>query len=123
MDDDEDFLALLDDYDEPPTTLNPVMVGVELRWEDGNQEHGAIHIRAKHNITKKEVEEVLFWVPPYVKAKRHREKSERSVFWGATQRDKWLFVSCEDWTENQQRILTPITAFEPEDGEEYWRRS
>jgi hypothetical protein len=121
--DDDDFAALLDGYLEPPKDLNPRMKGVELRWEEGDLEYGAIHIQYKHNITKKEVEEVLFGVPPEVKAKRHREKPERSVFWGATRHDRWLFVACEDRVENGRRILTPITAFEPAEGEEYWRRS
>jgi len=41
---------------------------------------------------------------------------------GATRRDRWLFVVCEDWTEEGTRHLRPVTAFEPEEGKEYWRR-
>jgi hypothetical protein len=44
------------------------------------------------------------------------------LFWGATRGDRWLFIVCEDWEENGVRILKPITAFEPEEGEAYWRR-
>ena len=44
------------------------------------------------------------------------------IMLGATRRDRWLFVVCEDWTEEGTRHLRPVTAFEPEEGKEYWRR-
>ena len=46
----------------------------------------------------------------------------RTIFWGATRSGRWLFVSCEDCREAGKRILKPITAFEPEEGEDYWRK-
>jgi hypothetical protein len=33
-----------------------------------------------------------------------------------------LFVVCEDWRAGEKRFLKPITAFEPEEGESYWRQ-
>lgn len=76
----------------------------------------------KHGVTEVEVEEVLLRVPPYVDAKRHREHPDRTAFWGATQQDRWLIVICIDEDTVDERTLTPITAFEPDDGEDYWER-
>jgi uncharacterized DUF497 family protein len=75
-----------------------------------------------HGVTEAEVEEVLFQVPPFVQAKRHPGHPARTVFWGATQADRWLVVICEDRVKDKVRTLTPITAFEPDDGEAYWER-
>jgi hypothetical protein len=51
----------------------------------------------KHHVTQEEVEQVLFETPPRVESKRSPDYPERT-------------------------ILKPITAFEPEEGEAYWRR-
>jgi hypothetical protein len=32
-----------------------------------------------------------------------------------------LFIVCEDWRVGPMRYLKPITAFEPSEGELYWR--
>ncbi len=77
---------------------------------------------AKHAVSKTEVEEVLFEVPPVVEARRSRDNPERTFFWGATRQDRRLFIVCEDWTIGSVRYLKPITAFEPDEGEDYWRR-
>ena len=53
------------------------------------------HIK-KHNVTPEEVRQVLFETPPMVESKRSRDYPERTVFWGATQQDRWLFICCED---------------------------
>ena len=95
------------------------MTDVEIVWIRGNPLHGSDHIAA-HNVTEGEVEEVLLEVPPDVEAKRHRDFPNRTIFWGATRDGRWLFVSCEDWSHRGKRYLKPITAFEPEEGEEYW---
>jgi hypothetical protein len=76
----------------------------------------------KHSVTEHEVEEVLLEIPPFVEARRHRDFPGRTVFSGATRHDRWLAVVCEDWKEAGCRYLKPITAFEPEDGDAYWRR-
>lgn len=119
--DDDDFLALLDEYLEPPRDPNPAMAGVQIVWVEDDPRLGALHL-ARHGVTKEEVEQVVFEVPPIVEARRSREYPERTLFWGATRRDRWIFVACEDWTEGSVRYLKPITAFEPEEGEAYWRR-
>ena len=63
---------------------------------------------------------MLFEVPPYVEARRRADNPNRTIFWGATRNDRWILVVCEDWKEGDQRYLRPITAFEPEEGREYW---
>jgi hypothetical protein len=118
---DDDVRRLLGKYLEPPSDPNPDMAGVKIRWIDDNPKVGSRHI-AEHGVKKIEVEEVLLMIPPYVEAKRSNEHVDRTVFWGATRRDRWLFVVCEDVTIDGVRTLTPITAFEPDDGEAYWRR-
>ena len=90
-------------------------------WVEDDPRLGTLHI-AKHAISKREVEQVLLEVPPVVAAKRSREHPERTLFWGATRGDRWIFVACEDWIEDFVRYLKPITAFEPVEGEAYWRR-
>lgn len=118
--DDESFAALLDDYLDPPVDPNPALANVEVVWEEDDERFGAAHMLAKHGVTKEEVEQVLFEIPPLVEAKRSVEHPERTLFFGATRHDRWLFVSCEDWTENGRRHLKPITAFDAT--EDYWRR-
>ena len=117
---DDEFLRALDAYLEPPTESNPTMAGVEIVWERNNPTFGARHIWEQHKVTEEEVEQVLLEVPPYVEAKRHPDYPNRTIFWGATRRDRWIFVVCEDWRENNTRYLRPITAFEPEEGRRYW---
>lgn len=119
-DDDAEFASLLEAYLDEPHDPNPRMVGVRVVWIEGDPGVGALHIAA-HNVTKEEVEQVLFEIPPIVEAKRSREYLDRTLFWGATRRDRWLFVVCEDWIEGSTRYLKPITAFEPDEGERYWR--
>ena len=72
-------------------------------------------------MTEEEVEEVLLEIPPAVEAKRHPDFPNRTIFWGSTRASRWLFVSCEDWVEVNRRFLKPITAFEPDEGADYWR--
>ncbi len=117
---DDELLRHLDEYLEPPTDPSPQMAGIKIVWERESSKFGARHIREHHGITEDEVEEVLFEVPPYVEARRHRDHPNRTVFWGATRNDRWLFVVCEDWKEGNIRYLTPITAFEPVEGRAYW---
>lgn len=117
---DEEFDDLLDDYLAGRNLPNPDMEDVEIEWVHGNPDFGADHIEA-HDVTVEEVEQVLLEVPPEVEAKRHKDYPNRTIFWGATRAGRWLFVSCEDSNEGGKRILKPITAFEPEEGEEYWR--
>ncbi len=120
--DDPSFEALLDAYLDPPADPNPRMAGIQIVWVDGDERLGALHMQLKHGVSRQEVEEVLFEVPPVVEAKRSRSEPERTYFWGATRRDRWLFIVCEDWKEGGKRYLKPLTAFEPEEGETYWRR-
>ena len=117
---DEDFEALLDAYLEPPANPNPVMAGVHIVWVEGDARLGVEHIAA-HGVTTEEVEQVIFEFPPYVEAKRHPEVPNKTLFWGATRNDRWLLVVCDDWNEGSTRYLKPITAFEPDEGEDYWR--
>ena len=121
VDDEEDFVRLLDDYLDPPSDPNPEMVGVVIVWVEDDERLGALHI-AQHGIFEQEVEEVLLQIPPHVEAKRSPDHPERTLFWGATKHDRWIFVSCEDWREGETRFLKPITAFEPDDGEAYWNQ-
>ena len=120
--DDDKFVDFLNDYLRPPSEPNPDMADVEVVWVRGNPDFGSLHMEEQHGVLEHEVEEVLLQVPPFVEARRHREHPGRTVFWGATNRDRWLFVACDDWTEGGRRYLKPITAFEPEEGEDYWRR-
>jgi uncharacterized DUF497 family protein len=122
LDHDDDFERLLDDYLSPPAEPNPDMANVEIVWVHDNADYGARHMAEKHGVTIREVEEVLLQIPPHVEARRNREYPDRTVFWGATRHDRWLVVVCEDWKKDGKRFLKPITAFEPDDGEEYWRR-
>lgn len=119
---DDEFERLLESYLEPPGEPNAEMFGIEIIWVRGNSSFGSRHMAEKHEVNEKEVEEVLLEVPPAVEAKRLKEDPSRTAFWGATRNDRWLVVICEDWKEKEKRYLKPITAFEPEDGEEYWRR-
>ena len=119
--DDADFDRLFDDYESHEASPNLDMLDVEIDWVRGNPAFGSDHI-AINNVTEEEVEEVLLEIPPAVEAKRHKDVPDRTCFWGATSADRWLFVVCEDWREGDKRFLRPITAFEPEEGESYWRR-
>ena len=100
MDDDE-LLRLLDDYLEPPAEPNPEWAGVEIIWEGNNNAFGSRHILETHRITEAEVEQVLLEVPPVVEARRHPAYPDRTIFWGATRLDRWLFILCEDWKEEE----------------------
>ena len=97
------------------------MASVEIVWVRGHPGFGSDHI-ARNGVQEREVEEVLLEVPPAVEAKRHPDHPGRTIFWGETREGRGLFVSCEDWTEGGVRYLKPITAFEPEQGYEYWRK-
>jgi uncharacterized DUF497 family protein len=119
-DSDDDFLALLDAYLDEPHDANPALAQVRVVWIEDDPRVGALHI-AWHSVSKAEVEQVLFEMPPIVEAKRSRQHPDRTLFWGATRADRWLLVVCEDWTEDEIRYLKPITAFTPDDGEAYWR--
>lgn len=119
---DDDFDELLRQYLEPPADPNPTLAGVQLVWVDDHPDFGLLHIQEQHDVSRQEVEQVLLQIPPLVEARRHRADPNRTVFWGATQADRWLIVVCEDWTEAGTRFLKPITAFEPDEGEAYWRR-
>lgn len=116
-----DLEQLLAAYLDPPVDPNPAYAGVEIDWVDDDPRLGSLHMLQKHGVTKAEVEQVLFEIPPCVEAKRSRHYPGRTVFWGATRADRWLIVVCEDWKRRARRLLKPITAFEPEDGERYWR--
>jgi hypothetical protein len=119
---DDELLDLLHGYLDPQGDSNPEMVGVLVVWEREDPDFGARHIWEKHSITEREVEEVLFEVPPYVEARRHSQEPNRTIFWGATRYDRWLFIVCEDWYDSGIRYLKPITAFEPSEGVRYWER-
>jgi hypothetical protein len=82
-DDDEDFLALLDSYLDEPRDPNPRMANVHILWVEGDPGVGALHIATKHHVTKDEVEQVLFEIPPVVQAKRSAQYPERTLFWGS----------------------------------------
>lgn len=113
--DEDEFLALLDQYLDPPAEPNRRMEGVQIIWVEGDERLGEEHM-AHHGVTRKEVEQVLTEVPPFVEAKRSSQYPERTLFWGATRQDRWIFIVCEDWREGEFRYLKPITAFEPSDG-------
>lgn len=118
--DEEGFLRLIEEYLEPPADPNPEMAGITIVWERDNSNFGALHIWEEHRITEQEVEQVLIEIPPFVEAKRHPDHPNRTIFWGASRNDRWIFVVCEDWTKVSTRYLRPITAYEPDEGHEYW---
>ena len=91
---DDDFEKLLNDYLNPSGDPNPDMKQVEIVWVRNNEGYGALHI-THHGISEQEVEEVLFELPPFVEAKRHKEFPNRTVFWDATRLDRWLIVVCD----------------------------
>lgn len=117
---DEEFEDDLEAYLEGRAYPNEDMADVEIVWVDDNADFGALHMQIHHEVEKHEVEEVLLEVPPEVEAKRHPAEPSKTIFWGSTRNGRWLFVSCEDWSENGVRYLKPITAFEPDEGYEYW---
>ncbi len=118
---DSNLARIVDNYLAVGSDPNPEMQGLEIVWERGEPGFGAKHI-ADHGVTEAEVEQVLLEIPPCVEAKRHPDFPNRTLFWGATRWDRWLFIVCQDWTENGVRHLMPITAFEPEEGIQYWER-
>jgi hypothetical protein len=118
--DESEFRDDLDAYLEGDVYPNLDMADVEIVWVRDIPAFGSDHIAA-HGVEEREVEEVLLEVPPDVEAKTHPTEPGRTIFWGSTRRGRWLFISCEDWTDGGVRYLKPITAFEPEEGEEYWR--
>ena len=120
MDNDE-FLRLLGDYLEPAVDPNPGMAGVQFIWVENDPDCGVLHMR-EHGVSKAEVLQVILEVPPLVEAKVHPEYPDRTIFWGATRHDRWLFIVCVDWEDGGLRYLKPITAYDPDDGEAYWRR-
>jgi hypothetical protein len=121
--DDAEFDDDLEAYLSGVAFPNLEMAGVEIVWIDDNPRCGSLHMRMKRPpVQKHEVEEVLLEVPPEVEAKRAKNNPNRTYFWGATRDGRQLFVVCEDRQEGETRYLTPITAFEPDDGYEYWRR-
>jgi hypothetical protein len=85
--DEDEFLQLLDRYLDPPAESNRSMAGTEIVWVEGDERLGAAHIEG-HGISKREVEEVLLEIPPYVEAKRSSNHPERTLFWGATRHDR-----------------------------------
>ena len=117
---DKSFDELLDEYFENPPETNSVYSNVEIHWIEGRAEVGVGHISSKHQVTKSEVEEVIFELPPEVQAKAHPDHPDRTIFWGCTREGRWIFIVCEDRMTAELRTLTPITAFEPDEGEEYW---
>ncbi len=117
---DEDLEALLDDYLTPEDEPNPAYLDVQIIWIEGRPEVGVEHIK-QHGVETAEVEEVIFRRPPEVEAKRCGENRSRTFFYGATRSDRWLFVACDDEVIAGIRYLTVITAFEPNQGREYWK--
>jgi hypothetical protein len=117
----DDFRELLSQYLQIPSDPNPEMVDVEIIWIRDDPSVGSLHIQEKHKVTEREVEDVLLLIPPYAKARRPRDNPSRTAFWGATQKDRWLVVICEEKRHGRKRYLTPITTFEPNEGEVYWR--
>ena len=97
------------------------MANVEIVWVHGNPDFGSDHI-ARHGVKEHEVEEVLLETPPDVEAKGHPEHQGRTNFWEQTREGRGLFISCEDYNEGEVRYLKPITAFEPDEGYEYWSK-
>ena len=41
---------------------------------------------------------------------------------GAARNDRWIFIVCEGWMQDDARYLRPITVFEPREGRDYWER-
>ena len=115
------FVEMLESYLERPVDVNPEMLNVEIVWIEGDRRFGAKHILEKHSISKQEVEEAIFEIPPYVEAKRSRAHPNRTLFWGETRSGRWIFIVCEDWHVGRCRFLKPLTAFTPSKGESYWR--
>lgn len=118
--DDAEFEDDLSIYLEGLASPNLDMMDVEIVWVRGNPNYGSDHI-ARHGVKEYEVEEALLEVPPEVEAKRHPDHPGRTIFWGETREGRGLFICCEDWRKSGVRYLKPITAFEPDEGYEYWR--
>tara|TARA_Y100000294_G_scaffold139871_1_gene133496 strand:+ start:77 stop:520 length:444 start_codon:yes stop_codon:yes gene_type:complete len=117
---DSDFSHLLDSYLEPDADPHPMAGNVQVMWERNSLNMGSRHIWEKHRVTEEEVEQVILEVPPYVDIKDHPVLVNRTMFWGATRLDRWIFVVCEEWQESGLMYLRPLTAFEPEEGVDYW---
>ena len=114
---DEELRRLLDAYLEPSSESNQDMAGVRIVWTAQNLRH-----IWEHRVREDEVEQVLLEMPPRVEAKQSADHSNRTLFWGATRYDRWIFVVCEDSIDAGTRVLKPITAFEPPDAVKYWER-
>lgn len=120
--DDQELEKLLRQYLDPPVDPNPATENVVIEWQEMDRGEGRDKL-SHHSVTREEVEEVLLEVPPAVQAKRHADYPDRTLFWGSTRHDRWLFVVCADYRDELgERHLRVITAFEPDDGEAYWNR-
>ena len=64
---DLDFEKALEAYLEPPVALHPRLAGVRVEWVEDDERLGALHMQEKHSVTKEEVEQVLFEIPPWSK--------------------------------------------------------
>ena len=113
----DDLAAYLNGEAYPDEDMN-----AKMDWVDDNPIFGSLHMRIHHNVAKHEVEEALFELPPKVEAKRHPHDPGKTIFWGETRRGRGLFISCEDFQKDGVRYLRPVTAFEPDEGYEYWRK-
>lgn len=120
MSDSDEFAALLDAYLEPASAPNPAFAKYQIIWIKDDPRVGALHMQEKHKITTAEVEEVIFETPPDVEAVRHPEFPERVAYWGATRQKRWMIVICEIKKQKNYYTLSPITAFEPDGGYEYF---
>ena len=120
MSEKDEFRKLLEEYLDPPTEENPAYRQVRVRWIEGDPRVGALHMWEKHRVTKKEVEEVIFKIPPAVEARRDPDHPDRWLFFGATKKRRSLLIPCDEEWEGETRVLIPITAFDAEEGE--WRK-
>jgi hypothetical protein len=109
--DDAAFDDLLDQYLDGTLAPNLEMADVEIVWVDHSPHFGSLHMLREHDVKKHEVEEVLLELPPEVEAKRARDDSRKTYFWGATREGRWLFVACEDRRQGNRRFLTPHHSF------------
>jgi hypothetical protein len=63
---DDDLFRLLNEYLEPPGDPNPSTAGIRVVWERSHPGFGARHMWEEHKVSEREVEEVLFEIPPHV---------------------------------------------------------
>ena len=117
---DDDFEFLLAQYSTPIEPKKPSDVKIE--WIKNDPKVGLQHIE-KHGLTKEDVEDVIFGMPPDVEVRSQRSSHPgRLAFWGPTRWKRWIFISCEEIIDGKKRILRPITAFEPDEGRSYWEK-